>query len=203
MMSSSQHRPGRASYLPVLLAIGAVGAALLRPRAEEAAHLPVAPPATQPAVVVGPITYYNNNCNRCHGQVDAAYPDSKNPPKGEQLKQVIQEMAEGPAQAPLDEAALAEQVKLHEAIFGGGPYVWTPHLLQQSKDLPPVLSETIPGTKLVNRTEKGDVPIVVNGYQFSRPGVRTSIVAERNGKTLLGEISVQAAPTQPADSPAP
>jgi hypothetical protein len=150
-----------------------------------------APPTSQP--VEGPITYYNNNCNRCHGQVDNAYADSHNPPKGEALKKIIQEMAEGPAQAPLDEAGLAEQVKLHEAIFGGGPYVWMPLKLVTTP------YETIPGTRIVFATERGDQPVkVTDDGKFFLPAGRGMFKAERNDKTFLKQISTTGT-TQPAN----
>jgi cytochrome c5 len=167
---------GRTVSKPTRCAIAAATAITLtwltlgnRARSEDkaTAAAPASAPASQP--VAGPITYYNDNCNRCHGQVDAAYPDSKSPPTGEKLKQIIQDMAEGPAQAPLDASGLAEQVKLHEAIFSRGPYVWIdPGATGQ------ISGETIPGTRI-----KG---AEVENIRFTLPATAKTVETERNGQ---------------------
>lgn len=88
---------------------------------------PPPPVAAAPAVpqTNGPITYYVMNCARCHGDISSAYVDVTRPKRGDALKQVIADMATGPADAPLDEAGLSEQVRLHEAMFDHKPYAWT------------------------------------------------------------------------------
>lgn len=72
----------------------------------------------------GPITYYVEHCARCHGDISAAYVGVKKPKHRAELRKVIEDMATGPANAPLDKEGLDEQAKLHEAMFGDKPYAW-------------------------------------------------------------------------------
>lgn len=114
-----------------IFAVGGVAvAALFLQRSPAQNPPPTSQPTTQPLddrpipETKGPITYYVQHCARCHGDISAAYIGIKHPKRGAELRKVIADMATGPAQAPLEDAALDEQTKLHEAMFDDKPYAW-------------------------------------------------------------------------------
>ena len=71
-----------------------------------------------------PLAYFNQNCARCHGVNGAFYEKdfAKNKSDAD-LHAVIEEMAEGPAQAPLAPAELDAVAAWHRAIRDKKPFV--------------------------------------------------------------------------------
>ena len=151
------------------------------------------PPATQPTTaavatppepVVGPIAYYIDKCARCHGDVSAAYVGLEHPKRGKPLERIIDDMAAGPSQSPLDAEGLKQQTALHEAMFGKTPFVWL--------DPTPghrVTGEVLPGTTLTFEPTGGaaaDVDVTDNRFDFPRkPGTLT---AKRDDHTTKYDV---------------
>ena len=72
----------------------------------------------------GPVTYFANQCSRCHGPSGSNYVlDSLRKRTSVSLKHEISEMASGPGQMPLKGRDLDAQVALHEAIMKGIPFL--------------------------------------------------------------------------------
>lgn len=86
-----------------------------------------APPATAPArLTPAPkaIAYYDAACRRCHGPEGSFYgPELGKTLTDAQLIHVVDDMARGPAQEPLDPPGLAAQTAFHRAIIAGDPYL--------------------------------------------------------------------------------
>jgi hypothetical protein len=70
---------------------------------------------------VGPISYFEDSCARCHGAFGDLYALPFVTPD-EELPRVIEEMAAGPAQAPLEGAPLAALIDYHRSMRDGLPF---------------------------------------------------------------------------------
>ena len=81
--------------------------------------------AAAPRVVLtAPLTYFQDNCSRCHGEEGAFYDKPALARRADaQLRQSIQEMAEGPGNAPLDGEGVAVQMAYHRAIAAEKPFL--------------------------------------------------------------------------------
>ena len=94
------------------------------------------PPAPQPrSVSTAPLTYFQDNCARCHGDEGAFYDKAALAKRADaQLRQSIRDMADGPGDAPLSGEGVAVQMALHRAIAKGAPFLavtkWQAPVLQ-------------------------------------------------------------------------
>lgn len=71
-----------------------------------------------------PLAYFNQNCARCHGENGSFYEkDFAHNKSDADLRAVIDEMAEGPAQAPLSPAELDAVAAWHRALRDKKPFV--------------------------------------------------------------------------------
>ncbi|MBC7784837.1 MAG: hypothetical protein H7144_13445 [Burkholderiales bacterium] len=131
------------------------------------------------AETAGPVTYYVSSCARCHGPVDYAYREIKNPRLGQPLRQTIKLMAEGPAMAPLDAAALRQQYDLHVAMLGATPYAW---LAPPAGNV--ITGEAIPGTKIVLNAKSGAYQAQMQDYRFVIPNEPGELKVSREGKEI-------------------
>lgn len=138
------------------------------------------PAASQPddagPAAVGPIAYYVAKCARCHGDIAASYEGVTRPQTGKQLEATIDEMAYGPAQAPLDAKGLKDQTALHEAMFRKQAFVW---LDESRKDK--LAGELLPGTTL---TAEPAAKIKVAGTTFELPRQKGVLIAKRGEHVL-------------------
>jgi hypothetical protein len=71
-----------------------------------------------------PLAYFQNHCERCHGPWGAFYGDSFGEGLSEdELKEIVDEMAAGPAGAPLEGEELAGQVAFHRSLLAKAPFL--------------------------------------------------------------------------------
>jgi hypothetical protein len=103
-------------------AVIGVGAAVFLAGALFAAPEPASPP---PPLAHGPIATYDAACARCHGPNGSFYGPALGKGKTDaQLRQVIQEMAEGPSQLPpLPQRELDAQTAYHRALIKAEPFL--------------------------------------------------------------------------------
>lgn len=142
----------------------------------------------------GPISYFEQNCARCHGPLGsnfgakfAANLDN------ERLFVVVNQMAKGPGNAPLADLALEAEVAFHRALAKKEPFIsWAGTASGK------LVGEVTPDSQLVFvaagsetsatlEDERWTVPLVT-GADLSQAKLR----ATHNGKTtelLLGENS--------------
>jgi hypothetical protein len=146
--------------LPLLASIPAMLCAWPTPRSE--------PPASQPVVdgeqldfARRPITYFNQECGSCHGNYGsfwgegfaAAYDDAG-------LREVVEEMAAGPAQAPLEGQALDVQVAYHRSLVDGKPFVT---IFTSGEGL---AGEVTPGSEVVLIVDGREQPATVEKHAW-------------------------------------
>ena len=76
------------------------------------------------ATKFAPLAYFNQSCARCHGDYGSNYGDdfAKNL-DDKALYQIVDEMADGPAQAPLSPADVETLTAWHRAKRDGKPFV--------------------------------------------------------------------------------
>lgn len=71
-----------------------------------------------------PLAYFNENCARCHGEYGATYDDDFGKDRSDaSLHEIINEMADGPGQAPLSPAELDAVTAWHRALRDKKPFV--------------------------------------------------------------------------------
>ena len=76
------------------------------------------------ATSFAPLAYFNANCARCHGENGAFYEDNFAHDRDDaSLRAVIDEMANGPGQAPLAPAELDIVTAWHRALSEKKPFV--------------------------------------------------------------------------------
>ena len=100
-----------------LLALGAAPAPALQPIAPGQSS--GAPHVTRFA----PLAYFNANCARCHGPYGALYGADFGKMDDKTLHGTVDEMAQGPAQAPLAAGDLNVLVAWHRALRDEKPFV--------------------------------------------------------------------------------
>lgn len=82
------------------------------------------PAANQPGTGFGPISYFQDNCARCHGPYGSFYGGqfgNNLPPGG--LRPMVKLMTEGPGGAPLDGRELDLLVAWHQSLINKTPFV--------------------------------------------------------------------------------
>ncbi len=76
------------------------------------------------ATKFAPMAYFNENCARCHGENGSFYGDDMGKGRDdESLREIVDEMASGPAQAPLAPAELDAVTAWHRAFRDKKPFV--------------------------------------------------------------------------------
>ncbi len=78
-------------------------------------------------VATGPLSYFAAKCARCHGPFGSFYGDDFGGKLSDaKLRQVVREMAQGPARAPLGGTDLDALTAFHRALIARQPFVaWT------------------------------------------------------------------------------
>lgn len=104
------------------LTFGALVAAAV---AASCSHTPSAssPPGGPRVLAVGPVTYFQAHCARCHGPYGSFYALPFKITDEAALKAKIDEMARGPGGSPLDAAGTAAQAAFHKSLAGGGVFL--------------------------------------------------------------------------------
>ena len=71
-----------------------------------------------------PLSYFAANCARCHGPNGSFYGDSFARTRDDaSLRQIVHDMAFGPAQAPIDDAKLEVLTAYHRSLIGKKPFL--------------------------------------------------------------------------------
>ena len=130
-----------------------------------------------------PLDYFNDKCARCHGAYGSFYGTEFAKGKTDaQLAGVVQEMCEGPAQAPLSSHDVEILTAWHRALRDGKPFVASVDFKNS------VLSgEATPDSKVALETTTGEKTMVpLTGHKWSAglpEGVQLArIRVERNGQ---------------------
>ena len=136
-------------------------------------------PATAPSDRFGPISYFETNCARCHGSYGANYLPELAAKRGpEKMREVIDQMCSGPAQAPLEGVPLQLLIDYHQSMSDGRPYVAVTKV-----EADRIEGEVTPDAKVNVQGEGGLVEAKVDGDQWSAQVTKpTKVTAVRNNK---------------------
>ncbi len=165
---------GTKETIGILICVGVLSYVLLTQFSDPAAaETEIA--AVDPASVVPPVSYFINNCSRCHGPTDNAYAEFEKPLRGEEMKKMIVIMADGPALAPLDPANVDLQFELHNAMLDKAPYAW---IDPARADV--IAGELIEGTDVYLNTGSERIKAAItDDYRFELPKREGTIEIER------------------------
>lgn len=136
-----------------------------------------------PPIDFKPIGYFNDRCGSCHGDYGSFWGDDfVRDLDDAALRAVVKEMAEGPAQAPLEDQPLAALVAYHRSLADGAPYLI---LTQHGNDQ--IAGEVTPGATVVIQSGNQTIPANVDQHSWSATVQEMadgwSITATKDGKT--------------------
>jgi hypothetical protein len=136
----------------------------------------------------GPLGYFQDQCARCHGDYGAAYGDTFGAKlSDQQMLDVVKAMADGPAQAPLQDAQLQEETAFHLALRDKKPYIvattWADGKLS---------GEAMPGSTVTLIQGDKTQTVELNGHQWQvnldSGWAGAKLRAEKNGGAVEWEL---------------
>lgn len=134
-----------------------------------------------------PITYFNARCGACHGNYGSYWLEGVLANlSDDELRTVVDEMALGPAQAPLEELALDVQVAYHRSLIDGRPFV---SAFRSNSGL---AGEVTPGSRVVLITPSGEREARVEGHAWTSDAKDAARVRVATG-SLSTELAVHSA----------
>ncbi len=167
-------------------ACGALAALLLAMAACERAPSPPTPAAPPPPaaavpagpverLTVGPITFFNESCARCHGSYGSNYGEALRQPGDDELTRIIGEMIVGPAMSDLPQPDIRAQVAYHRSLIDGRPFVAV-----TGRDASSISGEITPGAAVDVVAAGRRVGATVTGHTWRAeiPGLSGALVIE-------------------------
>ena len=125
-----------------------------------------------------PISYFNQSCANCHGDYGSFWGEGFAADlKGGRLREVVREMAAGPAFAPLEEWALEVQTAYHRSLVDGKPFVTV--YVDKSGNL---AGEVTPGSTVFLVIDNRQVKAMVAGHTWSSSVREASAVNVTKGQ---------------------
>lgn len=113
-------------------------------------------------VNASPLDYFAKACARCHGPNGSAYGESFGEGLTEhELVEVVDEMAIGPANWPLNEEELDVQVAFHRSMLRK-----TPFIVWNYREGNTLRGEVLPGSRVEIESESGIVEARINHDQW-------------------------------------
>ena len=131
------------------------------------AQPPATAPATAPAeaqpIAFQPIGYFNDRCGSCHGNYGAFWGEGfARHLDDAALREMVREMTEGPAQAPLDPQPLGALIAYHRSLADG-----TPFILISRRDGGVLAGEVTPGATVIARSGERTIAATVDGHSWT------------------------------------
>jgi hypothetical protein len=119
----------------------------------------------------GPVSYFENNCARCHGSLGSSYGAGFGKKLSTAaLRKTISDMARGPGQAPISGLDLDAQLAFHQALIAHSPYIAV-----TSIDDAMIKGETIPGSTITATGSAQKLAVKTEEYNWQVslvPGVK-------------------------------
>ncbi len=110
-----------------------------------------------------PLTYFDSQCSRCHGPNGAHYGDDFGKGLSEKkLRTIVDDMAAGPGEAPLEGAELAAQVAFHHSLI-----VKTPFIVLTKLETNGMRGEVMPGSEVILEVDGKSFAAEVDGRDWS------------------------------------
>lgn len=150
------------------------------------APLPLLIGATPEKSAFAPLDYFAANCARCHGPYGefygAGFAQNKT---DDQLRQIVQEMAEGPGNAPLENAELDILTAYHLSLRDQKPFLVVVKR-ETDGDFVNWSGEATPDSKLTY----GQTKVPLDGHQWklrlpAQTEEKTCLEAEKDGKKTV------------------
>ncbi len=91
-------------------------------------------------LTVGPITFFNESCARCHGSYGSNYGEALRRLGDDELTRIVGEMIVGPAMSDLSQPDTRAQVAYHRSLIDGRPFV-----AMTGRDASSISGEVTPG----------------------------------------------------------
>ena len=124
-----------------------------------------------------PISYFNARCGSCHGNYGSFWGEGFAAALDEQgLREVVDEMAAGPAQAPLEGLALEVQVAYHRSLVDQKPFVTA--YVENGK----LAGEAAPGSTVSLMVDGQERPATLTKHSWSGDVQRASAVRVTKGE---------------------
>jgi hypothetical protein len=134
----------------------------------------------------GPISYFNTACASCHGDYGSFYGERFAADlEDAELRRIVREMVEGPAQSRLDARDLTSLTAYHRSLADRSPFLaWT------GTDGGDLVGEVSPGSAVTVVFEGTSVTATVEGHTWRAPrldgqGTWKEIRAERDERTTV------------------
>lgn len=119
-----------------------------------------------------PLDYFDKRCASCHGPYGSFYGDSFGAGLSDAgLREVIHEMAEGPAGAPLKASELEAMTAYHRSLISKQPFVVVTAIRDNI-----LTGEVSPGSRILLIDQGKRVPVYIEGHTWEAelPGGRRS-----------------------------
>ena len=140
-----------------------------------------------------PLAYFNANCSRCHGENGAFYADNFAHDRDDaSLREIIDEMASGPGQAPLNPAELDAVAAWHRALRDKKPFVIIVKS-EKNGDNWQLSGEVSPGAAL----QINDKTVEVKGVEWTETVAAGAIKLRATKGELTTELDANAAAWAP------
>ena len=137
-------------------------------------------PPEQLAALRKPISYFNQKCANCHGDYGNYWGDGFAADKDDkQLREAVEGMCNGPAQATLDARPLEAQVAYNRSFKTKMPFATA-----YRTDAGTLGGEVTPGATVTLTVDGQSVPAKVDGHKWTSDAQSAEAVAvEKGGKT--------------------
>lgn len=162
----------------VAMLVAAVSGAAVAP---DGAPTTAAPSSQPVALSDGPISYFQDRCARCHGPYGSGYlPDSQLRLDDVALRNIIRDMAAGPAMAPIEGPDLDAQVGFHRSLLDARPF-----LAIVKRDAGSLEGEVSPGSRVVLKAGDQTIEAKVTDHTWS-VALGSLKPEQLRGATLIG-----------------
>ena len=147
--------------------------------------------STQPAESppsVGPITYFQSHCVRCHGDSGSNNPDFAKRLSDTKLRKMVDDMCAGPGGEPLKGADLDALIAFHRSIARDEPFICVTKCTKDRWE-----GEVSSGATLTLNDTSGERPVEVKDGSWSIP-LEANATHKRELIARVGDKTVKLTP---------
>ena len=151
------------------------------------------------ALAIGPISFFQKSCARCHGSLGMMYAETMASSSDAKLRADIERMVKGPGQTSLGDAERESLLWFHRAIAKDEPFVVVTSASAEwleGEATPDTLVRLEVGGSTTDVERTGDYT-----WRVRRPAAESAgavIIATRNGKSVRCDITAGATSHTPA-----
>lgn len=151
------------------------------------------PSTTAAGLAIGPISFFQKSCARCHGSLGMMYAETMATSSDTKLRADIERMVKGPGQTSLGGPERESLLWFHHAIAKDEPFVVVTSVSAEwleGEATPDAVVRLEAGGSATDVERTGDYT-----WRVRRPALDTAgafIIANRNGKTVRCDIAAGA-----------